>query len=339
MAAIRAVWSRKFNNFYKLNTTFITMIPKKDGAEQVKDFRPISLVHSFAKLITKMLANRLAKRLNELVSPIQSTFIKGRFIQDNFMLVQQTARLLHQQKLPRLLLKLDITKAFDSVSWPFLIEVMQQIGFGHIWRDIVCGLSTSSTTQVLLNDSPGEHIAHRRGLRQGDPLSPMLFILVMDVLGLLFSKVEEAGLLQQLSRRKKLHQIYIYADDVAVFLHLTAEETSITSDILQLFGDASGLVNNAQKSNVYPIQCPEGTLMEVQSLLPCEMATFPCRYLGLPLSLHKLSRHQFQPFVDRIADQLPNWKADLMSRAGRRIQVQHVLTGMTVYLAMAIDIP
>ena len=79
--------------------------------------------------------------------------------------------------------------------------------------------------------------------------------------------------------------------------------------------------------------------MEVQSLLPCEMATFPCRYLGLPLSLHKLSRQQFQPFVERIADQLPNWKADLMSRAGRRIQVQHVLTGMTVYLAMAIDIP
>ena len=126
---------------------------------------------------------------------------------------------------------------------------------------------------------------------------------------------------------------------MAVFLHPTAEETSITLDILQLFGDASGLINNVQKSNVYPIQCPEGNLMEVQSLLPCEMATFPCRYLGLPLSLHKLSRQQFQPFVERIADQLPNWKADLMSRAGRRIHVQHVLTGMTVYLAMAIDIP
>ena len=107
------------------------------------------------------------------------------------MLVQQTARLFHQQKLPRLLLKLDITKAFDSVAWPFLIEVMQQIGFGQIWRDIVCGLLASSTTQVLLNGSLGEHIAHRRGLRQGDPLSPTLFILVMEVLNSLVNFAAE----------------------------------------------------------------------------------------------------------------------------------------------------
>ena len=132
MAAVSAVWSRRFINFWKLNIAYITMVPKKEGAEQVKDFRPISLVHSFAKLITKILANRLAPRLNELVSPNQSAFIKGRFIQDNFMLAQQTSRLFHQQRMSRLLLKLDITKAFDSVSWPFLIEVMQQLGFGKI---------------------------------------------------------------------------------------------------------------------------------------------------------------------------------------------------------------
>jgi hypothetical protein len=114
---------------------FITLIPKKDNADQVKDFRPISLVHSFAKLITKILASRLASRLNDLVSPNQNAFIKGRFIQDNFMLVQQTAKLFHQQRHPCLMIKLDITKAFDSVFWPFLIEVLQNLGFGQIWRD------------------------------------------------------------------------------------------------------------------------------------------------------------------------------------------------------------
>jgi hypothetical protein len=112
----------------------------------VKDFRPISLVHSFGKLITKILANRLASKLNGLISPNQSAFIKGRFIQDNFMLVQQTSRFLHRQKKASLLLKLDITKAFDSVSWPFLIEVLAQLGFGQLWRDIICGLLASSST-------------------------------------------------------------------------------------------------------------------------------------------------------------------------------------------------
>jgi hypothetical protein len=89
MAAISAFWSRKLMGFSVLNTTYITRLPKKEVAEQPKDFWSISLVHSFAKLVTKIMANRLVGRLNEMVSPIQSAFIKGRFIQDNFMLLQQ----------------------------------------------------------------------------------------------------------------------------------------------------------------------------------------------------------------------------------------------------------
>ena len=77
MSAISAIWSRKFANFELLNSAYVTLLPKKEDATSVKDFRPISLVHSFAKLVTKILANRLASYLNQLVSPNQSAFIKG----------------------------------------------------------------------------------------------------------------------------------------------------------------------------------------------------------------------------------------------------------------------
>jgi hypothetical protein len=152
---------------------------KKNDALGVKDFRPISLVHSFAKLFTKLLANRLAGRLHQLVSPYQSAFIQGWFILDNFMLVKHTARFLHQQKQPRILFKLNISKAFDSVSWSFLLEVLQKMGFGQIWCDVISRLLTTSSTQVL-NGIPGEMIEHRRGLRQGDPYHQCsLFWLLM----------------------------------------------------------------------------------------------------------------------------------------------------------------
>ena len=140
------------------------------------------------------------------------------------MLVQQTVRFLHSQKQPRILLKLDITKAFDSVSWPFLMEVLDKLGFGSRWRDLLCGLLVSSSTQVLLNGIPGGFIQHKRGLRQWDPLSPMLFILVMDVLNWMLTKASEAGLLQPLSRRPIQHRISLYADDVALFLKPAAND-------------------------------------------------------------------------------------------------------------------
>lgn len=127
------------------------------------------------------------------------------------LLVQHTARFLRQQKQPRIMLKLDISKAFDSVSWAFLIEVLHRMGFGQIWCNVVCGLLSSSSSQILLNGCSGEVIYyHRRGLRQGDPLSPMLFVLVRDVLNIMVQRASEEGILQPLSSRFLHHRISLY---------------------------------------------------------------------------------------------------------------------------------
>jgi hypothetical protein len=224
MAAVSTVWRRDFRNFRLLNTAYITLIPKKDDATQLGDFRPISLIHSFAKLLMKILANSLAARLDSLVPKNQSAFIKGRFIHDNFMLVQQTTRLLHAQRQPRAMLKLDITKAFDSVSWTFLMEVLEKLGFERIWRDIVIWMLATSSMQILLNGVPGQSITHRRGLRQEDSLSPMLFILVIDILNLLIAKAAEMGLLQPISSKNLQHRLSIYADGVILFLRPAENE-------------------------------------------------------------------------------------------------------------------
>lgn len=153
MLAFQFFFQQHEQHFKQLNSAHLVLIPKKADATRVSDFRPISLSHSIGKLFSKCLANRLAGDLNSIVSRAQSAFIKRRSIQDNFLYTQNLIRALHQQKQPCLFLKLDIAKAFDSVRWDFLMEVLEAFGFGPRWRSWVTILLSSSSTAVLLNGS------------------------------------------------------------------------------------------------------------------------------------------------------------------------------------------
>ena len=108
---------------------------------------------------------------------------------------------------------------------------------------------------------------------------------------------------------------------------------------MQLFGEASGLRTNVQKSIVLPIQCMEEHRSIIRTHLPFQISDFPCTYLGVPLSPHKLSKTQGQPIIEKIADRLSGWKADLLTKTGRNILVQSVLTSMLIYLLLALDLP
>jgi len=123
MAALVSLHQGDLRYLELLNSAYLALIPKKPEALEAKDYHPISLVHSFAKLVTKLLANQLAPLLNNLVATNQIAFIRGRCIHDNFMLVQQSIKVLRHRKISSLFLKLDISKAFDSVDWSFLLEI------------------------------------------------------------------------------------------------------------------------------------------------------------------------------------------------------------------------
>jgi hypothetical protein len=207
LAAVTAVSLGRDQGLGQLNSVLITLIPKRECAVDLKDFRPISLVHSFAKLIAKIMALRLAPRMADLVGRNQSAFIRGRCIQDNFVLVQQSIRLLHQRKVPSLLLKLDVARTFDSVSWPFLLSVLRQRGFGPRWTRWLLMLLRTASTQVLAYGAASPTFLHGRGLLQGDPLSPLLFVLVMDIIDAMFRAAERANVLVDLGAFGLKHRV------------------------------------------------------------------------------------------------------------------------------------
>jgi hypothetical protein len=132
MWALDVFWRHDMHSLHEVNGGLMVLLPKTTEATNLKQFRSISLIHSMGKLISKLLANRLAPRLPELVHPSKSMFIKKSFIHDNFKYVQSITKLLHARKQPALLLNVDIARAFDSVAWPFLLEVLQQMGFPRL---------------------------------------------------------------------------------------------------------------------------------------------------------------------------------------------------------------
>lgn len=190
LQALLQFYNLRAQHWSLLNSANVILRPKKDGAAEISDYRPISLMHSVAKIHGKILANRLAPHLDTIVSRTQSAFIKGRSIQDNFRYIHGAYNHYHRSKIPILFLKLD-TKAFDNVRWEYLLDVMKRLGFGQRWRDIISLIWSTTSSRIILNGEPGRPLKHRCGLPQGDPLSPMLFILAMDAIQKLLEKATD----------------------------------------------------------------------------------------------------------------------------------------------------
>jgi hypothetical protein len=217
------------------------------------------------------------------------------------------AKLFRQTKTPALLLKLDVEKAFDSVSWEFLLEVLEAHGFSRRFRNLIAILLSTASTRILVNGHLTKTILHRRGLRQGDPLSPLLFDIVMDVLAKLVTTADECGALQQIGRHRMAHRISLYADDVMLFIRPVAAEMETVQVILQAFGEATGLQVNFPKSSITLIQCNDFNIEALALSFGCPVVKFPCKYMGMPLSDWKLKRNDLQPVLDKLRGKVKGW--------------------------------
>jgi len=339
LAAIHKLQTTNCQHLRKLNSATMILIPKFNGANKPKDFRPISLIHSFAKIISKVMATRLQPVMPALVLPCQNAFIKGRNIHDNFVYVQSLAKALKQKKIPSLLLKLDISKAFDTVSWEFLLQLLQHRGFPQGTCNLLSILLQTSSTQILVNGELSEKLLHRRGLRQGDPLSPLLFVLVMDCLARLFSRAHDSGLLQPLGNQQLTYRTSLYADDVMIFLKPAEADLLAAHRVLSLFGEATGLHPNFNKSSLIPIRCEELNINTLLPILDCPLGSFPCKYLGMPLSDSRLKRDDYQPIIDSLISKFSGWKIGWIAIAGRLVLVRVVLSAIPTFQMLAIAHP
>jgi hypothetical protein len=187
-----------------------------------------------------MLALRLAPFMNDLVSKPQSAFIKKRSIHDNFLYMKNLASRFNKAKILALLFKLDIRNAFDSVSWAYILDLLQKRGFPTCFHNWVVALFSNATSRVLLNGIAGAPILHGRGLRQGNPLSPLLFILAIDPISQILEDATRLGILHKLRGRGVILHTSLYADDAAVFVAPIKSDIANLVAILQSFGEDTG---------------------------------------------------------------------------------------------------
>ncbi|CAN6236003.1 unnamed protein product [Urochloa humidicola] len=320
----------------RLNRSYMILIPKKPGATAPGDFRPICLQNCSVKIAAKALTTRLQADIPRLIDLDQTGFIKGRTISDNFVYATELVQVCYKRKAPTLVLKLDFAKAFNTVNWNSLSRILEVRGFNSTWRRWIRQLLSTSLTAVLVNGTPGPWFACRRGLRQGDPISPYLFLLVADVLQTLIKR--ERGIRHPL-RDDAACPTLQYADDTLIVLRGAMVDVQCLKLVLDLFAEATGLHINYTKSTVVPMHMSEQEIKECLDILGCRREGFPQTYLGLPLSCTKLKLTAYDPYICRSDRYLAGWQAALLNPMGRTVLINAVLDGQLAHLMSAIPLP
>ena len=314
------------------NSTFIALSPKIPDVNMVKDFRPISLIASIYKIIAKILANRHVGVLESIVNEVQSAFIVERQILDGPFILNEVMQWCKNKKNKELFFKVDFEKAYDSVRWDFLDYVLNKFGFGNKWRKWIQSCLRSSKGSIIINGSPTEEFQFFKGLKQGDPLSHFLFILIMESLHLSFQRVVDEVLFKGIKLSTSLTLSHLFYADDAMFVGQWCDTNIDTLlHVLECFYYASGLKINMCKSKIMGVHVDDTKVKNAASKLGCLILKIPFLYLGTKVGRSMSCVHEWKEVVDKVRSRLSRWKMNMLSIGGRLTLLKSVLGSTPIF--------
>lgn len=319
-----------------INGTNIVLVPKVEAAS-VNHFRPISLCNFSYKVISKIIVNRMKPLLPKCISPNQRTFVPGRLIQDNLMVAHEAFHHLKTKKSGRryeMAIKVDMNKAYDRVEWSFVRKVLLKMGFCLKWVDNIMRCVSSVHYSLLLSGKKVGSFQPERGLRQGDPLSPYLFIIVADVLSNMVTSFAEVGEFEgiKLALTCPVLTHCFFADDALFFMKADLTNSINFKNMLDWYCAASGQAINLDKSCIFfSNNVPKELKDEICDCLGIVGSENLGKYLGLPV-LWGRSKCEALNFVkERMVKKLQGWKQNVLSQASREILIKAVASAIPVY--------
>ena len=311
----------------KFNVTAIALIPKIVGADRVSLFRLISLCSTLYKVIARLLKRKIKLFIDEVVQRNQVGFLQGRLLCENVLLASELVTDFHVEgRVSRGCLKIDLAKAYDNLNWEFLLRLLNAIGLPEVLINWIRECVTTASFSIVINGELHGYFKGKKRLRQGDHISSLLFVLVMDVL----SKMLDEGARNNRFRshpscEEPLITHLSFADDVLGFFDGTEESLRGILEILEEFKQISGLAVNREKTELMIDGGSHSLCLEMAESLEIKQGSLPVRYLGVPLSAKKMRKSDFKPLLDKIEVRFNSWTVKHLSFAGRFQLIQAVI--------------
>ncbi|KAL2942986.1 LINE-1 retrotransposable element ORF2 protein [Bienertia sinuspersici] len=330
-----------YNNGYllkEMNQTFLALIPKGPSQERAADFRPISLCNTSYKIISKCMVNRLKGIIRDIGGEFQNAFIPGRLMNDNCLLAHEIINWVKHKKKGKLsasVLKIDLSKAYDRIRWDFLQKVLEAHGFPSKWITLIMQCVTTVQYSILVNGEPTTPFSPKAGLRQGDPLSPYLFILCMDILSKGLVNLQNQRKLEglQISRGGPKISHLFFADDALFFFKVTEESCETLKNCLNSFCKISGELININKSfAMFSPNTPTQLRANCKVKLQVDSGNSIGSYLGCPMEVNGKSSNQLDFIVDRVQQKISSWKFAQISQTGRIVVINAILTTLASHI-------